>query len=86
MLRSSLSELCFVIYNVNPPDTADCTKDGHLTQKQPIQSLATDMSWNENLINRLFIREKKNQNGYKPMKWLPVLLIIMKMQAKTKQT
>lgn len=43
------------------------------------------MTWNENLINRLFTGEKKNQSDYKPMKWFSVLLIIMEMQAKTKQ-
>lgn len=84
MLRNGLSELCFVIYNLNPPDTADCTKGGQLTQRQPVQRLATDMIWNENLINRLFTREKKS-NGYKHRKWFSALLIIMKMHTKTKQ-
>lgn len=51
MLSSSLSRLRFVIYNLNPLDTADCAKGGCLTQRQPVQSLATDMTWNENLID-----------------------------------
>lgn len=35
------------------------------------------------MINILYTRKKKYQNGYKPMKWF-LALLIMKMQAKTK--
>ena len=84
MLRCCLSEQCFIVYILNLPDRADCSKGGQLTQRQPVQRLATDMTWDENLINNYSL-EKKKSNGYKHRKRCSALLIIVKMHSKTKQ-
>lgn len=86
MLRSCLSEQCFMVYILSPLDRADCSKGGQLTQRQPVQRLATDMTQDENLTNSYSLEEKKKKaNGYKHRKWCSALLMIVKMHIKTKQ-
>ena len=50
-----------MVYILSPLDRADCSKGGQLTQRQPVQRLATDMTQDENLTNSYSLEEKKKR-------------------------